>query len=252
MDFPIVKKGYKPSEVDAYIEKQKAASEETIAAQHARIDELLHSLEEAQKELAVLRGQKDQIGKAILSSVKKSEEIEKLSKIKFAREMARLKAFHEKWTAYYEKLFDAYPLDDRLAALGAFNRRMDKILSGVRPSNETAATLSPERAKQAGKGKADKKVQIGYISVDADAEGATDVGYADIVPDADPSSPVLTGDFDPMERINRYFEAERERERAEAAATQKEYGDRSESGFSLEEALNPTEDLMDILKDLGL
>ncbi|MDE7395964.1 MAG: hypothetical protein K2M95_07600, partial [Clostridiales bacterium] len=188
-----------------------------------------------------------------LGAVKKAEEIEKLSKIKYTREIARLKAFHEKWTAYYEKLFQAYPLDDRLAALGAFNRKMDKILSGVKQNDETAATVMPSPTEKARKGKAEKKVQIGYISVDADDAGeATDVGYADIVPDADLSSPVLTGDFDPMERINRYFAAEREREREETAATQKEYGDRSESGFSLEEALNPTEDLMDILKDLGL
>ena len=39
---------------------------------------------------------------------------------------------------------------------------------------------------------------------------------------------------------------------AAASVQKKDYADRSPSGFSFEEALNPTEDLESILKDLGL
>ena len=244
MDFPIVKKGYAPAQVNEYIQKQQEKADETIRAQHARIEELLHTLEEERKELNELRAKKEQINAAILGAVKLSDRIKKLSKIQYANEMAQLKAYHEKWTAHYEKLFKAYPASKRLAELGAFNRRMDAILSGVQASEETPPHIA-EGAK-----KPDKKVQIGYIRVDANDE-AEDIDYDDLLPDADPDSPVLTGDFDPIERIKRYFEAEREREKEGAATAPKEYTDRSESGFSLEEALNPTEDLIDILKDLG-
>ena len=243
MDFPIVKKGYAPAQVNEYIQKQQEKSNETIAAQHARIEELLQTLEEERKELNELRAKKEQINAAILGAVKLSDRIKKLSKMQYANEMAQLKAYHEKWTAHYEKLFKAYPLSKRLSELGAFNRRMDAILSGGREGEEEAAPAPAAPPK-------DKKVQIGYIRVDANSE-AEEVDYDDILPDADPDSPVLTGDFDPIERIKRYFEAEREREKEEAATAPKEYTDRSESGFSLEEALNPTEDLIDILKDLG-
>ena len=60
-----------------------------------------------------------------------------------------------------------------------------------------------------------------------------------------------------MERIDRYFAVEKKTPASAArsateTAPRKEYADRSVSGFSFEEALNPTEDLVSILKDLGM
>ena len=155
MEFSIVKKGYAPKEVDAYIAAVKREYESTILKQRDRIKEMLREKEAADKELAAHREKSSQIGKAIVSAVAKAAEIERLSRIKYSQEIARLKAFHEKWTKYYDKILDEYPLDARLAA------------------------------------------------------------------------------------------AEKER-------PTKDYADRSPSGFSFEEALNPTEDLESILKDLGL
>lgn len=247
MEFSIVKKGYAPKEVDAYIAAVKREYESTILKQRDRIKEMLREKEAADKELAAHREKSSQIGKAIVSAVAKAEEIERLSRIKYSQEIARLKAFHEKWTKYYDKILDEYPLDARLAAAGEFNRRMDRILSRVE-TDESAAAKTED-------------VRIGYVSVKADGE-AKDTDITELVPDADPSSPVLTGNFDPMERIGRYFAAEKERQaheqkQRERAAAEKErptkdYADRSPSGFSFEEALNPTEDLESILKDLGL
>ena len=169
-----------------------------------------------------------------------------------------------RWTKYYDKLLDEYPLDSRLKEAGEFNRRMDKILSRVSGKDETAVS------EQADSDSSDD-VRIGYVNVKAESDGG-DASIKDLLPDADPDSPVLTGNFDPMERIKRYFAAEKEREHRErksesatetvppspehsaaaSAPAKKDYADRSPSGFSFEEALNPTEDLESILKDLGL
>ncbi|MDE7372617.1 MAG: hypothetical protein K2N18_00985, partial [Clostridia bacterium] len=89
------------------------------------------------------KAKSSQISKAIVSAVAKAEEIEKLSHLKYSQEITRLKAFHEKWTKYYDKILDEYPLDSRLAAVGEFNRRMDKILSKV-GHEETSATAREE------------------------------------------------------------------------------------------------------------
>ena len=91
-----------------------------------------------------------------------------------------------------------------------------------------------------------------------------------MLPDGDMDSPILSGNFDPIERINRYFSSEKAgrkdglharktdkaEEKREISATATPfadgYSDRSESGFSFEEALNPKEDLSEIMKELGL
>lgn len=262
MGFSITKKGYSPAEVDEYIAAVKREYESTIVKQRDRIQSMLEEKEAADKELKAYREKSSQISKAIVSAVAKAEEIERLSHLKYSQEITRLKAFHEKWTKYYDKILDEYPLDSRLAAVGEFNRRMDKILSNVGYEDDSAAT-----AKQGGQ----DDVRIGYISVKAD-EPEHDTTINDLLPGADPSSPVITGNFDPMERIGKYFAAEKEKQEKERAAKertaavnavaatvarseqpeQKDYADRSPSGFSFEEALNPTEDLEDILKDLGL
>lgn len=259
MDFSVVKKGYAPKEVDEYIAAVRREYEATIVKQRERIKEMLTEKEETERELALHRDKSNQIGKAIVSAVAKAEEIERLSRIKYSQEIMRLKEFHEKWTKYYDKILDAYPLDDRLAAAGEFNRRMDTILSRVGDGDMAATRSEPSTIAP----KNTDDVRIGYISVKAENEGG-EADITELLPDADPTSPVLTGDFDPMERIGRYFAAEKERQQHEqqkraehkssrpaAAAAPKDYADRSPSGFSFEEALNPTEDLESILKDLG-
>ena len=125
MEFSVTKKGYSPKEVDAYLAAVKREYESTIVKQRERIKQMLAEKEETDKELAAYREKSSQIGKAIVSAVAKAEEIERLSRIKYNQEIARLKAFHEKWTKYYDKILDEFPLDARLAAAGEFNRRMD-------------------------------------------------------------------------------------------------------------------------------
>lgn len=241
MEFSIVKKGYAPKEVDAYIAAVKREYENTVVKQRDRIAELLAQKEENEKELATHREKSSQIGKAIVSAVAKAEEIERLSRLKYNQEIERLKAFHDKWTQYYDRILDAYPLDDRLAAAGEFNRRMEKILSRV--DDENAATAR-EVAQETPVSSAPPQRQASVSSAQRKASAAP---------------------FAPMEKIGRYFDAQKAQQSdvqqtsaqtreppVAAAKAQKQYTDRSPSGFSFEEALNPTEDLESILKDLGL
>lgn len=255
MEFSITKKGYSPAQVDEYLAAIKREYENTISRQRDRITEMLAEKEKSDQELAAYREKSNQIGKAIVSAVAKAEEIERLSRIKYNQEIMRLKAFHEKWTKYYNKILDEYPLDERLAAAGEFNRRMDAILTRVGGEDAAATGHADAHGKEDG-------VRIGYINVQADGK-TDDADMRDLLPDADPQSPVLTGNFDPMERIGKYFAAEKEKQAADQKAVRpvfakrpenkrNDYADRSPSGFSFEEALNPTEDLESILKDLGL
>ena len=211
--FTITKKGYSPGEVDEYIAAVKREYEAAIIKQRDRIAELVEENKANENELDSYREKSGRISKAIESAVEKAEEIERLSRLKYNQEIARLKAFHEKWTKYYEKILDEYPLDSRLTAVGEFNRKMDKILSGVNEiaSENAAVSIATVPSKSA---PVDKPKSI-----------------------------------DPLGRIEKHFGEEPV---TVAPAAVREFADRSSSGFSFEEALNPTEDLESILKDLGL
>lgn len=217
MDFTVTKKGYSTAEVDKYIDALKREYGNTIVKQRDRIAELIEENKKAAKELEAYREKSSQISKAIVGAVAKAEEIEHLSRIKYSQELARLKAFHDKWTRYYSQILDEYPLDGKLKAAAQFNKRMDKILSPL-GGDVAAATAEPEQEE---------------------------------------------GEFNPIKKLDEYFasaeseskpprKAEKETAATVKTAAKKDYADRSESGFSFEEALNPTEDLESILKDLGM
>ncbi len=230
MNFDTEKKGYSKKQVDEYIAREKAVTENVVDGLHQRISELTAQNEKLKAENDEYANQKNRVSKAIMNAVAKAEEIDRLSKVKYNREIAQLKAFHEKWTKYYAKIIERYPLDDELAATEKFTTSMDKILGRV------STTSSKER-------------RIGYITVNADESAASDDSIMEqIVPGADKDSRILSGNFDPLERISKYYEAEKER----GEQPDSDFADRSESGFSFEEALNPTEELSEIMKDLGI
>ncbi|MDR2201652.1 MAG: hypothetical protein LBP26_02645 [Clostridiales bacterium] len=262
MDFNIEKRGYSPAEVDEYIRSLRADYERTLAAQKERIFEQKAALDKAEKTIAAYKEKSGLVTKAIYNAVAKAEEIERLSVIKYGQEIARLKAFHEKWMSYYNKMLEKYLSDDDLAAAAEFNRRMQSVLDRSDPAsspNSGGGAASADAALRrafASETERLKEKQIGYIKVRADSvpDGGADP-LKDMLPGADLNSPIVTGDFDPIERINRYFssDAAKKSKREHAAALDPdEYADRSDSGFSFEEALNPKEDLAQIMRDLGL
>ena len=126
MSFDIKRKGYCKEQVDAYIQGLVSTS----AQKDERIAELNTQVATLKEELGKLEGKRELIVKAIYSAIAKAEQIEQLTKAKYDAEMARLKAFHEKWTAYYNKLLAKYPMDDELMAVSKFNREMNETLNG--------------------------------------------------------------------------------------------------------------------------
>ena len=260
MEFKSEKKGYSPAQVDAYIKELKSDYEKTIVEQRARIVELKKDLERAENNIKAYKEKSSLITKAIYNAVAKAEEIERLSQLKYRQEIERLKAFHDKWLSYYNKIIERYPLDEELSAVSKFNSNMRDTLtnldqkSDARPVDRLEENYERETERLKNK-RAEKRV--GYISVAAKDGGKDDEQILrEMLPDGDIDSPILSGNFDPIERIKKYFLAEKARKNShpevEEAAAQDEYGDRSESGFSLEEALNPKEDLEQIMRELGL
>lgn len=263
MDFKREWKGYKRVEVDAYIRQLN----ETHAADNARQQESIAELKERvralETELRSYEANSGTVSKALESAVAKADEIERLSKLKYRQEMEQLKVFHEKWLSYYKKLLKQYPLDEELRGLSSFNRSMSAILD----SGETPPVEQFERESA----RVGKQQRIGYIDVDA---GESSLSDDEIMKEILPDLPAGETEFNPEERVREYLSRAAAKEKSAAkpvakpakktpskapagraakmSAPAEEYADRSESGFSFEEALHPTEDLADIMRDLGL
>lgn len=275
MDFKTEKKGYNKSEVDSYIFNLVRNYEQSLAQQKTLIDDLKLKLSDSERKNRMYKDKENLVSKAITSAVAKADEIDKLAQLKYTREMQQLKAFHDKWLSYYDRILKKYPLSDELLSVAKFNEEMNRILdkaravppeSAIMPQSVSAPHISDlTEAEELTKGEAaeaevghaegepSSRKRIGYITVDAPADGEDDDDL------------LLDSDFDPVDRIRSFLTRDKPKKSrtgddaddgiAAAVAAKKEtddYADRSESGFSFEEALNPKEDLADIMKDLGL
>lgn len=123
------KKKYTKADLDNYTEAVRREVENTLLRQRERIDELKKSLADYEQRIKRYEGQKELVYKAITAALKKADDIERVSLIKYNQEIAQLKSFHEKWLSYYNRIIEAYPLDDNLSAASGVNRKISEILS---------------------------------------------------------------------------------------------------------------------------
>ena len=284
MKFNLDKKGYNAAEVDRYLTHIAAEYNRMLEAQRARIDMLRDELAATEIKLKEHKDKTALITKAIYNAVDKAAEIENLAKEKYIIEIERLKAFHEKWEDYYYRILESYPLDNDLIAAGAFNQKVRKILANTNLHSDTDGEKEAkipialeETYEQETKRLEDKR--IGYISIQTEkGDGGSNNGSASskdddtatllkMLPNADLSSPILSGD--PVARIKQYLlkaarqevagkkknTASNKKTKSNSATTDNETAsttNHTSSGFSFEEALNPTDDLETIMRDLGL
>ena len=122
------KRKYSRSELEGYIDAVKREYEETLRSQRERINELRSALSAAQKKNAQYESQKELVYKAITEALKKADDIERVSLIKYNQEIAQLKSFHDKWVGYYNKIIAKYPIDDDIIATGKVNGKIAEVL----------------------------------------------------------------------------------------------------------------------------
>ncbi|MDE7165337.1 MAG: hypothetical protein K2O04_07955 [Clostridiales bacterium] len=138
------KKKYTQTELDSYTDAVRRECESTLMRQRERIDELKKSLAAAERKIAKYESQKELVYKAITSAIKKADDIERVSLIKYNQEIAQLKSFHEKWLSYYNDIIAAYPLDDELIEASKVNRKISDVLTRA---GDIDGQLEQEREK---------------------------------------------------------------------------------------------------------
>lgn len=138
------KKAYTKTQFDEIVSAVKREYEDTLMRQRERIDELKTSLASAEKKIADFEGQKDLIYKAITAALKKADDIERVSLIRYNQEIAQLKSFHDKWVGYFNRIVEKYPIDDDLIEAGKVN---GKIIDVLKKTGDIQAQYDSERER---------------------------------------------------------------------------------------------------------
>ena len=256
--FSQAKNGYSKEEVDAYIDTLTEEFERISGEQKKRIFELKNSLNISENKLKTYAQMSGRISEAISDAVLKAEQIEKYSMQKLHFEIEQLKAFHERWQEYYHRIMERYPLDEDLVGVGQFNSTMTRILGSDKfRADEVKAAFESHRQVQENHRKETKRLRTKLADTSGGKQKSKGTNAAGKKSDnshtADRLGQLLDriikadsldedivsaidgelGGFDPLSKINDYYES-------------------SGEGFTLQEALKPTKDLKDILKELGV
>lgn len=256
MDFKIVKKGYDVEQVNNYSVEVKKVYEEALKNQKDRIFELKNLLVKAEAEIKNYQEKSSLIAEAILNAGAKAEEIEKLSKIKYSQEMEQLNAFHDRWINYYNNILGKYPLDDKLTSANKFNRQIGKVLQRVSNGEDSIKIIEEIMSE---KTFIKETERLANTAVKPDVLNNNSTENPQTNESNNPGESQKTSEnhqpneaFNPIECISKYFTAQKNQDKSQELAASDTYPDRSASGFSLQECLNPKEDLSQIMKDLGL
>lgn len=147
MDFKIVKKGYDTKETDDYILKITKEYEEELSKQKALILSLKDKLIELSAKVKEMESKKMLVSSALVRAVEKAEETEKTARKKLDAEIAALKTFHIRWTSYYKKLIQKYPINDELKKAEEFTEKINEIF--LSPDDSDRAALEEFRRDHA-------------------------------------------------------------------------------------------------------
>lgn len=101
--FDIVKKGYNKEQVDSYIAREIDSYKQTVSDKNMRISELLHLNNNLNKQLDEYKLREDNVNKALITAIEKSQEMEMLVKKSYNIELERLRIWRDKWVFYAEK-----------------------------------------------------------------------------------------------------------------------------------------------------
>lgn len=217
------KKKYTKADFDNYTAAVKKECELTLLKQRERIDELRAELSKAERKISEYESQKDLVYKAITVALKKADDIERVSLIKYNQEIAQLKSFHDKWTGYFNKIIEKYPLSDELVAASRANGKIADVLG---KTGDIDAQFLSER----------ERLMDSLDDEESILASSGGAAIADATADADAEQAA----------------AGTEAKAKYGKAANGDYADRSPAGFSLYEAMHPKQDLKDIMQELGV
>lgn len=255
MEFSLDKNGYNKSEVDDYIKKLMSSYESKLAAQRERINELDEENEELVEKLKKYTAKESSISNALMVAVDKAKQIEENSKRLYELEIQRLRLLFNKYKEILDDFIEQSPTSEQTSSLRNIIAEFKSSLSdslNVNLKDKTSA-YDPMRLLL-------NKVNT-YIAKRNERELLERVGKANkfdgsdlFVPhdSATQIKPIVNMNLDKDDKfdnlVDKFLETEDD---VEKSALAKRIINET-SGFDLKEAVNPTEDLEDIMKFFDL
>lgn len=108
--FSVEKKGYSISEVDDFLLQNELEQSRMLKEKQSRIDELRQENIKLTNELEEFKRQEKNISKTLIYATNKAQEIENTSKLRYELELKNLDEFYAKWQNFFDELMIKYPL----------------------------------------------------------------------------------------------------------------------------------------------
>jgi len=253
--FDINKKGYDIDQVDGYINKLTLKYEEKLSEQKDRVFSLKNELAVMQERLESYRDKDKQISQALVYAVEKAEQIEGNASKLYDLEVKRLRLLYRQW----QEIIGRLNLEDTSEELADEITKFSSTISEVLEQNSKIGgnMIRKDLHKNSNnyirnllnrmdyainsKPKSTTKPVLSSMSVETEKENARIID--------------LSGKLDKIKvkgsgnMAENYLNSDEEESSVfSRTITRKTPKKKVESGFDLEEALNPKEDLDEIMK----
>lgn len=279
-EFNIDKKGYCIKEVDEYLISSQIEQDRLISEKQARINELRAENITLTKKLNEYKQKEAFIASALTNATQKASEIEENAKKLYNLEIQNVKALYEKWNNFLNELINRYPKMkdfDTNEVLNSMNNEINKTLSkdfNIEPSHEKETAIQKNSFKSllsrlhaySNSNKDNKQIKRKEISRQQKIETENELEYLSEQNRVNNIKPItnLKLENDEVEEFENLVDKFLNTQNVHPAKGYEKsilnskkqksnyYPAPNDSGFDFEEALNPTEDLLSIMKGFNL
>ena len=126
--FDINKKGYDIEQVDKFINKLSVRYEERLSEQKDRVFSLKNELAIMEERLATYRDKDKQISKALIYAVEKAEQIENNASKLYDLEIKRLRLLYKQWGELLNSLSNVHMSEPLQGQLESFGKTIGEVL----------------------------------------------------------------------------------------------------------------------------
>lgn len=251
--FDIEKKGYDIEQVENYINTLSVKYEEKLAEQKDRVFTMRNELEVLKNRLEAYQNKDKQISQALYYAVEKAGQIENSARKLYDLEIKRVNILYERWGIIIEELEKSYGrenLSDNIIKM------LDDFKNGLNSVMAQNNNIANSNIKQELKENSDNYIKnllnkMDYVINDKPkkkSEPKENKKKDDEKSNIGSRLKILSSKLDGKSAEN-YLNDEKE---LETSAYSKNFFNikhaKNDSGFNLEEALNPKEDLEEIMK----
>ncbi len=254
--FDIDKKGYDIEQVENYINTLSLKYEEKLAEQKDRVFTMRNELDVLKNRLEAYQSKDKQISQALYYAVEKSEQIENSARKLYDLEIKRVNILYDRWKVLIDELESMYgreKLDPHIVDM------IDELKNGLDSVMKQNANIANSNIKQELKANSDNYIKnllnrMDYIINDKPKKKAEPKENKELKKKEEERSAIgnrlkmLSNKLD-GKNAETYLNDEKEIE--SNAYSKNFFGGKpapNDSGFNLEEALNPKEDLEEIMK----